>query len=273
MGSPITLSGFNQIDFNMILNAIMLQERQPVVALETEQRALEAQKTAFGTLASRLGSLESAAEALVDADAFNATAVTVSDTSRLTVTAGATTPPGSYELYVDQLARAQVSTSVQAYANIDAIAVAGAGTLTFVTAEGTPEEQRVDVTLGGDATLQQLADAINATEGVPVSASIIRNTSGQYELMLTGRETGEEQAFTIDPSAFTAPSGGGAVMTFADQQPPRMPRCGSTASPRRARPTRSTESSTGSPSRRSSRTSPTRSPSRSRPTSTRSSTW
>ena len=32
MGSPITLSGFNSIDFNQILEAVMQQERLPVDA-------------------------------------------------------------------------------------------------------------------------------------------------------------------------------------------------------------------------------------------------
>jgi len=62
MGSPITLSGFNSIDFNLILNTIMQQERQPVVALEAQKKSLDAQKSTFGSLASKLGALESAVE-------------------------------------------------------------------------------------------------------------------------------------------------------------------------------------------------------------------
>ena len=36
MSSPITFSGFNSIDFNQILNAIMTAERAPMTALETQ---------------------------------------------------------------------------------------------------------------------------------------------------------------------------------------------------------------------------------------------
>ena len=36
MGSPITFSGFNNIDFGQILNAIMTAERAPLNALETQ---------------------------------------------------------------------------------------------------------------------------------------------------------------------------------------------------------------------------------------------
>jgi flagellar hook-associated protein 2 len=119
-------------------------------------------------------------------------------------------------VYVDQLARAQATISQQSFADTGTTLVAGAGTLTFTTAEGD-----VDVTLSGDVTLQGLADAINATTDSPVSASIFRNTSGEYQLMLTGRETGEANAFTVDTSAFAGPSGGGGAMTFAQAQAAR----------------------------------------------------
>jgi len=35
MGSPITFSGFNNIDFGSVLNAIIQQERQPIACFET----------------------------------------------------------------------------------------------------------------------------------------------------------------------------------------------------------------------------------------------
>ena len=64
MSSPITLSGFNNIDFSSVLNALMAQERIPVTQLTTQQTALNNQKTFFTTFASKLASLESAVTAL-----------------------------------------------------------------------------------------------------------------------------------------------------------------------------------------------------------------
>ena len=46
MSSGITLSGFNQIDFNQILEVVMQQERQPVALLETQKKVVDAQKAA-----------------------------------------------------------------------------------------------------------------------------------------------------------------------------------------------------------------------------------
>src|SRR5262249_55560485 len=66
MGSPIPFSGFNQIDFNVVLNAIMQQESQPLQALQSHQRDLQATDSAFAQLASRLDTLRTAAADLSD---------------------------------------------------------------------------------------------------------------------------------------------------------------------------------------------------------------
>ena len=47
MGSPITLSGFNSIDFNLILTSIMTQESQPLTALQSRQSALKSRASTF----------------------------------------------------------------------------------------------------------------------------------------------------------------------------------------------------------------------------------
>ena len=88
MGSPVTLSGFNNIDFGSVLNALMQQERIPVTQLESQQTALKAQQTAFGTFATRLAALESAAEDLTRATAFQGRSASVSNTSALTASTG-----------------------------------------------------------------------------------------------------------------------------------------------------------------------------------------
>ena len=96
MSSPITLSGFNNIDFSSVLNALMAQERIPVTQLTTQQTALNNQKTFFATFASKLASLESAVDALTAANAFDGRSATVSDPTAATVQVGGTTPSGSY---------------------------------------------------------------------------------------------------------------------------------------------------------------------------------
>ena len=79
MGSPITFSGFNSIDFTQILNAIMTAERAPMTALEAQKTALNTQGTAFTSLAGKLGSLQSALDDLTDAAGFSPLAVASGD--------------------------------------------------------------------------------------------------------------------------------------------------------------------------------------------------
>jgi flagellar hook-associated protein 2 len=188
MGSPITLSGFNNIDFNAVLSAIMQQERLPVAQLETQKKTLESQKTLFSTLASRMGTLRSAVSDLTGPDAFNGTQTTISDPTRLAVASGSTAPPGTYEVTVLALARAQVTVSASGYVDRDTAIVAGPGTLSI---------GGVDVTLDEGVTLEQLAAAINRTEGIGVTASVVRNSAG-YQVMLTGRDTGVDGTFAVD---------------------------------------------------------------------------
>jgi flagellar hook-associated protein 2 len=200
MSSPITLSGFNNIDFSQVLTALMAQERIPVTQLETQQTALKNQKTFFSTFASKLAGLESAVSALTAANAFDGRAATVSDPTAATVQVGGTTPKGSYAVAVTSLARAQVTGTSSTHTDRDSTIVANAGTLTIGGAT---------VTLAGPVTLDGLADAINATTGIGVTAAVVQNGTS-YQLALTGQDTGAANAFTI-----TNGLSGGSGVAFA----------------------------------------------------------
>ncbi len=200
MGSPISFSGFNNIDFNLILNAIMDQERQPVVALQANVFSLEGQDAQYSSLAAKLADVESAAEKLAVTTGFSARTLTNSDTSILTASSSDTTPIGAYDIVVSNLARAQVTASSSTYADSDTTVVADGGTLTI---------GGVAVTISGSTTLQGLADAINGTTNIPVTASVVASAPGSYQLVLTGNSTGLSNAFAI-----TNGLTGGAGVTF-----------------------------------------------------------
>ncbi|MEZ5316952.1 MAG: flagellar filament capping protein FliD [Vicinamibacterales bacterium] len=202
MSSPITFSGFNNIDFNVVLDAIMQQASQPLTALQTRQRDLQSQVTTFRTFSSQISSLQSAAGALGDEDSFNSFAGSTTDATALGVSVGGGAVAGHYDVVVNELARAQVTASASSSPDANSTVVASAGTLTI---------GGVDVTLTGDVTLQGLADAINDTDGIGVSASVIRTATDTYRLVLTSSQTGADYAFTIT-NALT----GGLGITFTD---------------------------------------------------------
>ena len=201
MGSPITFSGFNQIDFNVVLNAIMQQESAPLQALQARQSQLQATDSTYGQLASKLDSLRTASEQLSDASKLTTYAATSSDTAALTVSASADATAGRYEVTVNELARAQVTVSSTFSPDTDTTIVATGGSLTIGTEP---------ITIAGPVTLKALVAAINADANAPATASIVATEPGKYRLVLTSKNTGEANAFTIS-NQLTA-----GTMTFAD---------------------------------------------------------
>lgn len=203
MGSPITFSGFNQIDFNAILNAVMAQERQKIDRLDTQRKALDTQKTLFGTLSSKLGAVQSALTTLKDDDSLSLLTATSSSTNvGVATTTG--TVSGTYDLVVTALARSQVLSSDNTFASLDTEVGTG-GTFTISGASGDTV-----ITLSGATTLQALADKINAEDDAPARAAVVRTAAGAYRLVLTAAETGSSGAFTVT-DALT-----GSALDFSD---------------------------------------------------------
>jgi flagellar hook-associated protein 2 len=200
MASGITFSGFNNIDFSYILNAIMQQESQPVVTLQAQQRALQSQQSAFSTLAAKLTALETAMKPLADRDRFGGRTATSTSTAAVTASASSAAAVGTYDIVVSELARAQTTASNSTHSDKDSTVVASGGTLVI---------NGVAVTVTVPATLQDLADAINASDDVEVNASVVSPTPGSYQLVLTGKSTGTDGAFTISNNLT-----GGSGVTF-----------------------------------------------------------
>jgi len=205
MSSPVTLTGFNNIDWSSVLKALMQQESQPLTVLQDQQSVITAQQTAFTTFASKLATLESAVTDLNSGSAFNGRAVSSSNSAAVTATAGSGTPIGSYDVLVTELARAQVTGTTSTHTDKDTTVVASGGTLTI---GGTT------VTISGNVTLQGLADAINGTADIGATASIVKN-GANYQLVLTGNDTGADHAFAITNSLS---GGSGAAFSATNAQ-------------------------------------------------------
>jgi flagellar hook-associated protein 2 len=204
----ITMSGFNKIDWSAILQAVMQQERQPLTTMETQKTALTAKSSAFSTLATKLGALESAAADLTSASGFAGRKVTSTDSSIVSASASSTAMIGAYDVVVNSVARAQVTTlgssspTTAPIGDRDQTVVATGGTLTFLDAGGQPildnngNPAGVVTLADGSYTLEQVAAAINSTEGVPARATIVQ-ANGNYQIVLTGTGTGVASAFTL----------------------------------------------------------------------------
>jgi len=188
VGSPITFSGFNQIDFNLVLSSIMTQASQPLVALQNRQAALQSQISTYDSLNSKVLALRTAADRLGSAESVSTLAATSSDEAALGASASNDAAPGIFEVVVNELARAQVTASTSSAPDANTTVVAGGGTLTI---------GGVTVTVAGNVTLQGLADTINDTDGIGVRAAVVRTAPGAYRLVLSGNLTGVANGFTV----------------------------------------------------------------------------
>ena len=202
MSSPITMSGFNGIDFSVILNSMMESEKAPMTALQNRQQVLKAQSSAFASLATKLGALSDAAEALSEASVFAGRSIATTDDSIVSVSGDDNASPGIYDVVVQELARAQVTTSSSLHDDTDTTTIATGGSIVIAG---------VTVSLSGSVTLQGLADAINNDDGAGVRASIVSPSNGKYQLVLTGKDPGVANGFTIDARGLT-----GSTLTFTD---------------------------------------------------------
>jgi flagellar hook-associated protein 2 len=200
--SAITFSGFNNIDFNSVLNALMTQASQPLFTLQNRQASLQKQVTTFGTLNSRITAVQSAAEALGDVGDLAAVKGTSSDATAVGVSTSSRAAAGRYDVTVTSLAKAQVTASSTEFSDSSTTAVASGGSLTI---------GGVTVAITGDTTLNQLARSINETDGIGVHASVIRSGPSTYRLALSSTLTGDANAFTVT-NALT----GGTGVAFAD---------------------------------------------------------
>ncbi len=206
MGSPVSISGFNGIDFGQLLNAVMTQESAPLTRLQNQQSDQKGQNQILAGLVGRLGKVHDAADSLAAADSLQILKASSSADAAVSATAGDGTATGTYDVVVTQLARAQVTSSNTTVAATDTV-VASGGSLTLTKTGGDP----VVISLSEDTTLEGLADQINAAEDSPVRAAIVRSAPNAYRLVLTAIDTGLSNGFTV-----TNGLTGGAGLGFTD---------------------------------------------------------
>lgn len=203
----VTLSGFNNIDFSAILEAVMVQERQPFTALGTKKSALQQQNTQLGALAGKLSSLQSAAEKLSSPESLNVLSATSSDPATVGVSTSSGSMAGVYDVVVTQRAKAQVTASTSTHGADDVVTTGG--TLSLLVGSNPP----VNIVAAGSLTLRQLADQINDADA-GVLASVVQVTPGNYRLVLTASDTGTENAFTFTSTMGSSLTFGGADGTY-----------------------------------------------------------
>lgn len=175
--------------------------------LSREKDAVDTQVSAVASLKSALASFQASLLAVNTSSKYTTRSVTTSDSSLVTATADNTAAIGTYNVKVNQLAKAHQLLS-DTFAD-GADTVVGDGTLTI-----TLGSDSFNVTIGSSAnTLADIRDAINdASDNPGVAANIVYGDNGVAQLLLTSTVTGASNSITV---ASSGGDGGLAVLDYS----------------------------------------------------------
>jgi flagellar hook-associated protein 2 len=172
------------------INQLMKLEAAPQAALKTKITTASKVVTAYQSISTRMASIETAAKALNDPDAWTTMkATSSSDGAVVSATPGGTV--GSVSFRVDQLALAQQQTYENTVGSVNASVIAGT---TFEVAfnDGTTK-----TLTPASQSLQSVISAINGEDKLSYKASAVLVAPGQYTLQLTAKESGIEGAAKV----------------------------------------------------------------------------
>ncbi|HZC72231.1 MAG TPA: flagellar filament capping protein FliD [Jatrophihabitans sp.] len=174
------LLGTNSIDTTALVSQLMQAQAIPQTQLKNQLSTQQSILYAYQQLNSKFTSLQTAAQALTDANAWAATAAKSSAAS-VVATSSTSASTGATTFDVTQLATAQIST----------VAVAGDGTVTADPTKIKIGSTTLTDVASGSAT--DVAAAINKAN-LGVRAAVV-NTDGGTLLQLTSTTIGEAGAF------------------------------------------------------------------------------
>jgi flagellar hook-associated protein 2 len=182
---PIVASGAGSgLDVANLVSQLVAAEADPTNArLNSRETSLDSELSAFGTLKSALSTFQSSVTKLEDESAFLVYTATSSNEESFTATANSNAVPGTYNVEVVQLAKAEKLRSVDYTAGTDTV---GTGTLDISLGLDT-FQLTLDAT---NNTLENIRSAINdAPDNPGVTATLISVDSGT-QLILSSDKLG-----------------------------------------------------------------------------------
>jgi flagellar hook-associated protein 2 len=142
---------------------------------------------------------------------FQVKTVSSSNTAVLSATASSTAAGGSHQVLVNQLAQNEIEVHTGFSTPGTVINASGASRVfAFSYAGGAP----VSITVSDGATVQDLANAINASGANPGVTALVLDmgpaySADRYRLMLQGNDTGSDYLIAIDDALTTLDGAGG----------------------------------------------------------------
>ena len=182
------------LDIDTLVSKLVAAERSAgQTRIDNKKGKLTEQFSAMATLMGGMSAFQSSLNSLVSAGSFTSRKVSVSDEAAFTAKASASAAAGSYDVQVQQLAKAAQLGS-DAFGS--ASAKVGTGTLTISVGDSS---FNVVVGEGGDS-VANIRDAINkSAANTGVQASLLTDVEGTH-LVLTSTRTGADRALTVTAS-------------------------------------------------------------------------
>ncbi len=221
----VTFSGLGSgIDRQSIISKLVEVESRHIQRLESWKAEWTEKITALQTVNVKLTDLRTAVAAMDVLAEFQAKTVSSSNTAVLTATASATAASGSHQVLVNQLAQNEIEVHAGLSAATSVINASGTSKVFAFSYAGGAS---VSITVADQATLQDLADAINSSGANPGVTALVLDmgpsyTTDRYRLMLQGQDTGSDYTIAIDDGLTTLDGTGGTEnftsATFTESQ-------------------------------------------------------
>lgn len=195
-----TSASSSTVDWDGLVEAMVQVKLDKADAIDTKITENETKISAYQELQTLLQDVTTAAQALsqpsgtsnADLDVFAERAGyltangDVSASSVVSVDVEAGTQTGTYDLVINQVAKAQKVSSGSVESKTDDLDYTG------VFSIGASDGESVDIDVTSDMSLADLADAINAeSETSGVQATLIQISDSEFQLVLTTTETGK----------------------------------------------------------------------------------
>lgn len=183
---PMNIEGLiSGLDISNILDQLAAIRRRPIEVLEARRQQLQDRLSLYQSLETYVLSLQTAAQTLADDDTFRARSVSSSDATAVSVSADPGAPLGSHSIVVNQLAQVHKLQSASFTATNEALGLQG-----DIIVNGHT------VHISADDDLLNIAAAINAANA-GVQAAIVHIAENDHRLILTGLQTGDENAIDL----------------------------------------------------------------------------
>ncbi|MEN3111411.1 flagellar filament capping protein FliD [Uliginosibacterium paludis] len=195
--ASITSAGLGSgLDIEGLVTKLMTAEQAPITQIKTRESKETTKLSSWGQIKSALSSLQNAAQAMDTRSEFTTFKASIGTSTVATVSAGTSAVAGSYSLEVSKLAEVQkIKSAGYASASSTVVDVSGGSKTLSLAVGGTTTNITVDST---NNTLEGLRDAINKS-GASVTATLVNDgdASAPYRLVITGKETGTSNAFSL----------------------------------------------------------------------------